>query len=94
MLIVAAVVSAVWWYPTARDTWLTPAAKPSGAGGPGAAWRFGGGGGRGQPVSVGEVQQMDVRLTVSALGTLTALNTAVVRAKVDGELKALRGTEV
>ena len=93
MLIVAAVVSAVWWYPTARDTWLTPAAKPAGAGGPGAAWRFGGGGGRGQPVSVGEVQQMDVRLTVSALGTLTALNTAVVRAKVDGELKALRFTE-
>jgi multidrug efflux system membrane fusion protein len=93
MLIVAAVVSAVWWYPTARDTWLTPAAKPAGAGGPGAAWRFGGGGGRGQPVSVGEVQQMDVRLNVSALGTLTALNTAVVRAKVDGELKALRFTE-
>jgi len=95
MLIVAAVVSAVWWYPSARDAWLAQNAKPGGpgAGGPGAAWRFGGGGGRGQPVSVGEVQQMDVRLTVSALGTLTALNTAVVRAKVDGELKAIRFTE-
>jgi multidrug efflux system membrane fusion protein len=44
-------------------------------------------------VSVGEVKQLDLRQTVSAIGTLTALNTAVVRAKVDGELKALRFTE-
>ena len=44
-------------------------------------------------MSVGEVKQLDLRQTVSAIGTLTALNTAVVRAKVDGELKALRFTE-
>ena len=98
MLIVAAVVSAMWWYPTARDAWMAQSAKSAngGPGGPGGSpWRFGGAGsgGRGQPVSVGEVQRMDVRLTVSALGTLTALNTAVVRAKVDGELKAIRFTE-
>lgn len=52
-----------------------------------------GGGGKNTPVSAVAVQQMDVRQSVDALGTLTALNTAVVRAKVDGELKAVRFTE-
>jgi len=36
---------------------------------------------------------MDITSSVSAVGTLTALNTAVVRPKVDGELKAIRWTE-
>jgi multidrug efflux system membrane fusion protein len=53
----------------------------------------GGEGSRKTPVSVGEVRNRDVRFTVQAAGTLMALNTAVVRAKVDGELKALRFTE-
>lgn len=53
----------------------------------------GGEGSRNTPVSVGEVRNRDVRYTVQAAGTLMALNTAVVRAKVDGELKALRFTE-
>jgi len=52
-----------------------------------------GGGTKNTPVSAVEVRQMDVRLGVDALGTLTALNTAVVRAKVDGELKAVRFLE-
>ena len=95
MLIVAAVLTAVWWYPSWR-VWITPEADPGAGpgrlpGGGAAAWRMGGG--RPQPVSVGEVRQLDLRQTVSAIGTLTALNTAVVRAKVDGELKALRFTE-
>lgn len=97
MLIVAAVLTAAWWYPTWR-VWITPDADSTAGPGPGrfpgggaAAWRMGGG--RPQPVSVGEVKQIDLRQTVSAIGTLTALNTAVVRAKVDGELKALRFTE-
>ncbi|NQW66073.1 MAG: efflux RND transporter periplasmic adaptor subunit [Burkholderiales bacterium] len=55
--------------------------------------RGGGEGSRNTPVSVGEVRNRDVRFTVQAAGTLMALNTAVVRAKVDGELKALRFTE-
>jgi multidrug efflux system membrane fusion protein len=95
MLIVAAVMTAAWWYPTWR-VWITPEAEPAAGagrfpGGGAAAWRMGGG--RAQPVSVAEVRQIDIRQTVSAIGTLTALNTAVVRAKVDGELKALRFTE-
>ena len=66
-----------------------------GSGGPGGfgGGRFGFGGGRPQPVSVAVVAQMDITSSVSAVGTLTALNTAVVRPKVDGELKAIRWTE-
>ena len=67
-----------------------PGAAPGGFGGGG---RFGFGGGRPQPVSVAAVAQMDITFTVSAVGTLTALNTAVVRSKVDGELKAIRFAE-
>ena len=67
-------------------------AKPEG-GKSGRGGKGGGEGSRKTPVSVGEVRKMDVRFTVQAAGTLMALNTAVVRAKVDGELKALRFTE-
>jgi multidrug efflux system membrane fusion protein len=77
--------AATWFYPFTQD-------KPSGAK-PAPSSKTGGEGSRKTPVSVGEVRQMDVRLSVEAVGTLTALNTAVVRAKVDGELKALRFTE-
>ena len=71
------------------------AGAPGGPGGPGGfgGGRFGFGGGRPQPVSVALVAQMDITPSVSAVGTLTALNTAVVRPKVDGELKAIRWTE-
>ena len=71
------------------------AGGPGGPGGPGGlgGGRFGFGGGRPQPVSVALVAQMDITSSVSAVGTLTALNTAVVRPKVDGELKAIRWTE-
>ncbi|WP_280151577.1 efflux RND transporter periplasmic adaptor subunit [Piscinibacter sp. XHJ-5] len=44
---------------------------------------------RAQPVSVGVVQQRDMPVTLDAVGTITASNTAVVHAKVSGELKAL-----
>jgi membrane fusion protein, multidrug efflux system len=69
--------------------------RAGGPGGPGGfgGGRFGFGGGRPQPVSVALVAQMDITSSVSAVGTLTALNTAVVRPKVDGELKAIRWTE-
>jgi multidrug efflux system membrane fusion protein len=57
-----------------------------------------GGGGRGgrfgdvnrrQPISVAAVRKQDVRVSVSAIGNITAANTAVVRAKVSGELKGV-----
>jgi multidrug efflux system membrane fusion protein len=39
------------------------------------------------------VQQQDIRVRVNAIGTISAANTAVVRAKVEGELKALHFQE-
>jgi multidrug efflux system membrane fusion protein len=44
-------------------------------------------------VSVGTVQRGDVRVVVSAIGTMSARATAVVRAKVSGELVAVRFKE-
>ncbi|WP_236748521.1 efflux RND transporter periplasmic adaptor subunit [Acidovorax carolinensis] len=46
-----------------------------------------------QPVSVGLVRRQDVRVMVQAIGTMNARATAVVRAKVSGELTALHFKE-
>ena len=97
---VALVVSLAWWYPHWK-TWLLSAPLASnteeGAKGPGSRGGFGGfsgfAGGRAQPVSVGVATLMDINDTVNAIGTLTAMNTAQVRAKVDGELKSILFTE-
>lgn len=49
----------------------------------------GSGGGAAQPVSVAQVRKQDIRVTVPAIGTLTASNLAVVRAQVSGTLQSL-----
>ena len=99
--------AASWFYPEIKNKFSTllggeevtasadGRAKPEGGkeGRGGKGSKGGGEGSRNTPVSVGEVSNRDVRFTVQAAGTLMALNTAVVRAKVDGELKALRFTE-
>lgn len=64
---------------------------PPGTGGPGGA--RGGGANRALPVSAGAVQQRDIRVMQPAIGTIQALNTAVVRARVEGELRAIHFTE-
>ena len=95
-LLVVAVFALTWFYPDIKNK-LSPApsdAEMAGKKPPGGRPGKGGGeGSRSTPVSVGEVRLMDIRYSVQAAGTLVALNTAVVRAKVDGELKALRFTE-
>jgi multidrug efflux system membrane fusion protein len=50
-------------------------------------------GSRAQPVTVATVVSRDMRVVLSAIGNMAALNTAVVRAKVGGELKVLRFKE-
>ncbi len=95
-VLVAAAGGGAWWWKQRQDaasaaTAGAGAAGPAGrkpAGGPG---RFGGG--SVQPVSVGTVQRGDVRVVVSAIGTMSARATAVVRAKVSGELVAVRFKE-
>ncbi|MFZ5528476.1 MAG: MdtA/MuxA family multidrug efflux RND transporter periplasmic adaptor subunit [Pseudomonadota bacterium] len=48
---------------------------------------------RPQPVSVAEVRRQDIRVTVAAIGTIAAANTALVRPKIEGELKAIHFQE-
>lgn len=69
-----------WWYLRGQGERAAPAGRP-------------GGGPSAQPVSVGKVERRDVRVLVSAIGTLQSRATAVVRTKVAGELKALRFKE-
>lgn len=61
--------------------------RPGGGPGPGAR------GARVQPVSVGEVTRQDLNVTINAIGAIAAANTAVVRAKIEGELKAIHFQE-
>jgi multidrug efflux system membrane fusion protein len=93
---VALVVAAAWWYPTVRDQWLLPKASDTESAQGGRAFFRGAGGGvgpRGTPVSTAKVHALDVRVNLSAMGNFSALNTAVVRSKVDGELLSIRFNE-
>lgn len=91
-LLLVAVGGGAWWWKQRQDAAAAATAGAGAArkpgGGPG---RFGGG--NVQPVSVGTVQRGDVRVVVSAIGTMSARATAVVRAKVSGELMAVRFKE-
>ena len=107
-LLIAAGAAGGWWWSqragTSASTSADPASGAAQAGGPasaasgaasgagGNARRFGGPN-RVQPVSVATVRKQDVRVVLSAIGNISALNTATVRARVDGELKNIRFKE-
>ena len=101
-VVVVAAAAALWmWKGRAADdnaaggAASSAASGASGPGGPGGNRRFGGGfgGGGPQPVSVDAVRRQDMRVMVNAIGTMTASNTAVVRAQVNGVLQALNFKE-
>ncbi|MBL8277531.1 MAG: efflux RND transporter periplasmic adaptor subunit [Pelomonas sp.] len=80
-----------WWWqgrgtaggadgPASAASAASGAARPAGG-------RFGRSGP--QPVSVGVVQRRDMNVVIDAIGSIASANTAVVRPKVSGELKAL-----
>ena len=88
-----------WWYQKKNaqeaSTSAAGAPKPGGgaAGGRGGPRGAGQGGGQSQPVSAGVVDRRDMRVMVNAIGTMSARATAVVRAKVSGELIKLHFKE-
>ena len=102
LLALALVLGAGWWWYRVRPAG-TGTAGPAGAAsapgdaaarpGAGAGGRRGGTANRNQPVTVAAVRRQDVRVLVSAIGTMTAQNTALVRTKADGELKAIHFKE-
>lgn len=105
LLAAAAGAGGSWWWqqkvnapqagaaagaPPAASAAATPASDASAPGGP--ARRFGSGS-KAQPVTVAVAKQMDMRVMLNAIGNMAAMNTAIVRARVDGELRAIRFTE-
>ena len=76
-----------WWHWHSADS---TGAAPGRAGADGR--RFGGTMAA-QPVSVQTVRRQDVRVTLNAIGSMAASNTAVVRAQVSGVLQSLNFNE-
>jgi len=100
-LVAVAATGTVWWqwHPRTADTSATGTTVPANGGPPGGgsgagggSRRFGGGNGV-QPVSVRSARQQDIRVTVNAIGSLSASNTAVVHAQVSGVLQSIRFQE-
>lgn len=90
---VVVVAAAAWWWKGRGGEGAAdgPAGAASAASGAGAGRPAGGRFGRSgpQPVTVAAVQKRDMPVVVDAIGSIAAANTAVVRAKVSGELKAI-----
>jgi multidrug efflux system membrane fusion protein len=90
---VIAVVSlgAVWWI---NHRSVTPAAGPGGGGGGfGGGGRWGGGRGGATPVSTFAAEKGELKVYLSALGSVSALNTTTVKANATGELIAIHFSE-
>ncbi len=88
--------AALWWWQTQEDE---PAASDT-AQAAERADRVAGAGGRRfaganavQPVSVQAVRRQDIRVSVNAIGSIVALNTAVLHAQVSGVLQSLNFKE-
>ncbi len=82
-----------WWWTSRDPAPPTTGAKSQGSATPGAGARRFGGSGAPQPVSVDTVRRQDVAVTVDAIGSVDASNTAVVRAQVSGLLQSLNFRE-
>lgn len=88
---VIGIAAAGWWWKGREATGDGPASAASAASAARADRPTGGRFGRTgpQPVSVAAVQRRDLVVAVDAIGSIASANTAVVRAKVSGELKAI-----
>lgn len=85
--VVAVALGAWWWKGRSAEGAGAPAGAASAPAGGGGGGRFGRAGP--QPVTVAAVQRRDMNVAVDAIGSIASANTAVVRPKVSGELKAL-----
>ncbi len=88
--------AAIWWWQAhLADSAVSDSTQASGR----ADAAHGGGGRRFaganavQPVSVQAVRRQDIRVSVNAIGSISALNTAIVRAQVSGVLQSLNFKE-
>jgi multidrug efflux system membrane fusion protein len=90
-LLASAGVGGWWWmYPNGGQSGPDRAEAATGNNTNG---RRAGGANRVQPVSVAEIKQQNIRVVLAAIGNIAATNTATVRARVEGELKAIHFNE-
>lgn len=92
-VVLACAAGGWYWHRTQPAAGEGNAAIASTAGGPANGGPAAGSGRRAQPVTVGVVRRQDIRVTHAAIGNIIALNTATVRARVEGELRAIRFRE-
>ena len=95
LILALLLAGAAWWRlkPSLPDGTTGAAAPPAGAAsGPASARRFGAAN-RVQPVSVQPARRRDIRIMVSAIGTMAASNTAAVHPQVSGMLQTLNFKE-
>jgi multidrug efflux system membrane fusion protein len=86
-------IAGAWWW-ASQPAPQSPAAAGANRGGTAAPGpRAATGAGRAQPVSAGSIELRDINVIQQAIGTITALNTVVVRPRIDGELKAVHFSE-
>lgn len=86
LLAVAAAGGAYWHYGASPDIGKAAQGAPGSGRGPGGP---GGPGGRPTPVQAKPVRSGELHVFLSALGTVTPINTVTVRSRVDGELLRL-----
>jgi membrane fusion protein, multidrug efflux system len=85
--------SALWWYKTHPSAATASASASATTATGGASRRRFGGSNNAQPVSIEVVRRQDIRVTVNAIGNMTASNTATVHAQVSGVLQSLNFKE-
>jgi multidrug efflux system membrane fusion protein len=91
-VIVALAAGGYYFYANKKsETPVVAAPAPGRGGGGGRGGRFGGGGP--VPISSAVAAAGELRVYLSALGSVTALNTITVKSRADGELKKIHFTE-
>ncbi|MDP3159022.1 MAG: MdtA/MuxA family multidrug efflux RND transporter periplasmic adaptor subunit, partial [Reyranella sp.] len=95
LLFVCVIAAGAWWWwaqrgPASGGAQAGASASGAPASAPGRRFTAAN---RVQPVSVAVARRQDVRVMLAAIGNISALNTATVRARVDGELRAIRFKE-
>src|SRR6185312_11977656 len=91
VLLAIGAAGGTYWFNHRNDAAL--AAAGGGPGGKGGMFRFGGGRGGVTPVSTAVAEKGELKVFLSALGSVTALNTTTVKANATGELIGIHFTE-
>ncbi|MFZ6765544.1 MdtA/MuxA family multidrug efflux RND transporter periplasmic adaptor subunit [Undibacterium sp. Di26W] len=95
LLLTVAVIGAggIWWWKSRPETTADAASATAKSPAGNAGGRRFGGANTIQPVSIQTVRKQDIKVMVNAIGSVTASNTAIVHAQVNGVLQRLHFIE-